>query len=597
LLGELVKETAMLRPRVVLLAPLVLLALLAALPAQESRPHKYALLVGVRQYPRGVLGDLHFTENDVEKLADWLQHKGGYDVVVVMTQSRAARDVFLLPTRANVEKNLEEVLKLVRPQRGDHVLVAFSGHGVEYPDAKNRQEKIAYFCPADVEKKDRQLTNLVSLAGVFGQLKASDADVKLLVVDACREVRGDKGDADEFAPPRPPKGIAAFYSCGPSQKSFEYDPDEVKAGKQPAHGLFMYRFLEGLNGARSSNGMVTLESVAAHVKDTVPVDAKRVISVRANQDPEVETKTIGKPVVLAKLAQKEKPPLLTGSPDARRVKELQRLWAEYLGVPVEEKVDLGGGVKMELVLIPPGKCWMGSPATEADRAKDEEQHEVTLTKAFYLGKHEVTQEQWQQVMGSNPSYFASTGDGKDTVQGLATGRFPVEQVSWEDAQQFIDKLSGKNRLYRLPSEAEWEYCCRGGACEKASRPFHFDDPRSSLSSDLANFNGEYPYGGAAKGKLFFRTAAVGTYAPNRFGVYDMHGNVWEWCADWYWEGYYQESPQEDPPGPSQGPGRVNRGGSWRNNGSLCRAADRDGFAPAHRYFNLGLRLALSPTSR
>jgi formylglycine-generating enzyme required for sulfatase activity len=202
---------------------------------------------------------------------------------------------------------------------------------------------------------------------------------------------------------------------------------------------------------------------------------------------------------------------------------------------------------------------MGSPDGEAEREEDEgPQHEVAISRAFYLGVYPVTQGQWQRVMGNNPSHFCSGGGGKDQVRGLDTSNFPVEQVSWEEAVAFCRKLSKlpeekrAKRRYRLPSEAEWEYACRGGA--SSNQPFHFGN---SLSSTQANFHGDFPYGGAAKGPYLGRTTEVGAYrVSNAFGLYDLHGNVWEWCADWYDMDYYARSPRLDPPGPSRGRVRV-----------------------------------------
>jgi formylglycine-generating enzyme required for sulfatase activity/serine/threonine protein kinase len=246
--------------------------------------------------------------------------------------------------------------------------------------------------------------------------------------------------------------------------------------------------------------------------------------------------------------------------------------------------DLGGGVKLRMAYVPAGTFWMGGGGGQPGS------QQVAIPHDFYLGVFPVTQGQWQAVMGNNPSYFARSGGGKDKVQGISEAdlaQFPVEQVSWEDAQQFLNRLNAREKnsgwLYRLPTEAEWEYACRGGARspEDCSYHFYLDRPGNALSSTQANFNGNHPDGDAATGPYLERTSKVGSYQPNQLGIYDMHGNVWEWCEDSH----------------DGGSGRVIRGGSWISHGSYCRAANRSGGAPALRSNNLGLRLARVPSGR
>lgn len=257
--------------------------------------------------------------------------------------------------------------------------------------------------------------------------------------------------------------------------------------------------------------------------------------------------------------------------------------------------ELVNGIGMRLALIPAGRFLMGSPETEGQRSEDEgPQHEVEITRAFYLGVFTVTQAEYQQVMGTNPAHFSPTGGGKEKVAGLDTTRFPVESVTYEEAVEFcrrlteLDTTKPSGHAYRLPTEAEWEYACRGGAA--SSQPFHVG---ATLSSHQANFDGRYPYGGAKKGPNLVRTCPVGNYAPNAFGLHDMHGNVWEWCGDWYDNAYYATSSRQDPPGPLGGSYRVIRGGSWCNFGWFCRSAFRFWYVPEFRYDDLGFRVALT----
>jgi formylglycine-generating enzyme required for sulfatase activity len=272
--------------------------------------------------------------------------------------------------------------------------------------------------------------------------------------------------------------------------------------------------------------------------------------------------------------------------------------------------EIENGIGMKLVRIPPGTFTRGSPRGEEGREEsDEEQHEVEITREFWLGVHEVTQKQFKAVMGYNPGFFSRVGEGKPGLTYLDwkkpaggkdkapadTSAFPVENVSWEEAREFCAKLSHREeekkrgRAYRLPSEAEWEYACRGGA--PAYQVFHLG---ASLSSRQANFNGHLPCGGAAEGIFLGRTCKVGSYQKNRFGLYDMHGNVWEWCADWYGADSYGSSPRSDPTGPSKGVGRVVRGGGWVSEGSRCRSANRHWITPGVRVDGVGFRVALVP---
>ena len=255
-------------------------------------------------------------------------------------------------------------------------------------------------------------------------------------------------------------------------------------------------------------------------------------------------------------------------------------------------LTLPGDVPLELVHIRAGSFMMGSPESEALRVCDERQHRVTLTKDFWLGRYEVTQGQWQAVMGSNPSQFKN-GD-----------RYPVEQVSWNDAMEFCRKVTERERTsgrlpakyeYTLPTEAQWEYACRAGT----TTPFSFG---SALNGDKANCDGNCPYG-TGKGKYLKCTTPVGIYAPNAWGLYDMHGNVSEWCRDRYYE-KYPSGDVSDPVGPwfVFGSTRVLRGGSWDDYAECCRSASRNNCSPAHRgavnlmfrSIGFGFRVALAP---
>ena len=246
------------------------------------------------------------------------------------------------------------------------------------------------------------------------------------------------------------------------------------------------------------------------------------------------------------------------------------------------EVEIAKGVKMKFCWIPPGKATLGSPATEKERvAAKEAEHEFT-TKGFWLGKYEVTQEQWEVLMGENPSWFSKNGGGKENVKGQDTSEYPVEQVSWTDCQLFLKRLNnaakqtgalGKGEFV-LPHEDEWEYACRGGKGNQQA--FYFGN---MLNGTQANCDGNSPYGTTTKGPCLQRTAEVGSYekiAPHPWGLCDMHGNVWEWCENW-------------PGGEKQM--RVDRGGCRAHNSMDCRSARRAWSDPGNRDGSGGCRIA------
>ena len=216
---------------------------------------------------------------------------------------------------------------------------------------------------------------------------------------------------------------------------------------------------------------------------------------------------------------------------------------------------------IEMLWCPPGTFLMGSPETEAERSPSEDPHKVTLTQGFWLGKYPVTQAEWERVMGSNPSKFKGP-------------RNPVEQVSWDDAQEFCQKMGNG---FRSPTEAEWEYACRAGS----TTAYCFGDSKSGL--------GSYAWYDDNSDE---KTHAVGEKKPNAWGLCDMHGNVSEWCQDWY--GDYPSGSVRDPRGPSTGSYRLLRGGSWYFFGCYCRSAYRNYYTPGNAYYNIGFRVVRTP---
>ena len=251
---------------------------------------------------------------------------------------------------------------------------------------------------------------------------------------------------------------------------------------------------------------------------------------------------------------------------AEEERKRQELITKRVGPLIDKRENFVTDNKLEMLWVKPGTFMMGSPTTEARRYKDEIQHQVTLTKGFYLGKYEVTQAQWERVMGNNPSHFK----GADR---------PVGKVSWNDAVEFCKKLTEMEKKagrvpqgmsYQLPTEAQWEYACRAGT----STMYSWGD---SISSSNANYDDNVD-----------ETTPVGKYPANPWGFHDMHGNVWEWCADWYAD--YPSGSVTDPIGPASGSSRVIRGASWTNGRHMTlRSADRL-YYPSYRTNSVGFRV-------
>lgn len=253
-------------------------------------------------------------------------------------------------------------------------------------------------------------------------------------------------------------------------------------------------------------------------------------------------------------------------------------------VPLKREIGsvYRNSIGMVLSYIPAKKSFvMGSPATEADRESDEgPQRSITIAQDFWIGKYEVTQEEYEKVMGEKPSTFRDCA------------RCPVDSVSWDDAKEFIKKLNDKNDgfVYRLPSEAEWEYAARAGS----KTPLAFGD---SFDSTQANFDGRYPYGNGSKQvRSIVKTVPVGSYQPNAWGLYDMHGNVWEWVEDIYVKAGYQGLDTDGSANVVTGDQykRVRRGGGWNSWGKAQRSANRGWQNPRNRSKDGGFRVVAVP---
>jgi len=554
-----------------------------ALPAEPSPGQtksipgrRWALLIGVDQYKN--LQPLDYCGNDVRALADRLVSCGfPRDRVVVLHNKAESLD--FQPLKANIEDQVKLVLGSAK--EGDLVLLSFSGHGVQVAGR-------SFLCPYEAKLEDP--ATLVSMDGVFRALEDCPAAVKLFLVDACQNEAPQRGErtaagaraVSDFAKwlgeAPPPKGTLLLTSCAPGEKSRE--ADEFR------HGVFMHYVLEGLEGRADSNanGLLTLSELFAYASDRT-------------QD-----------YVRLKYNALQRP----------------RLRGDIVDFPLVEAVhpkEFTNSIGMKMVLIPAGEFMMGSPDSEPERFSDElPQHRVRITRPFYLGAYEVTVGQFRQFVedtgyktdaekhgkggeGGNESKGRFERDPKYTWRnpGFAqTDDHPVVNVSWNDAVAFAAWLSRKEgKQYRLPTEAEWEYACRAGT---TTRYYFGDDPEGLVEVGNvadATLKARFPNSpvttiAGRDGYVF--TAPVGRFRPNAFGLYDMHGNVWEWCADWYEKGAYERYKRGDLTPPSGGHDRVLRGGSWHSRApDVFRCACRNYDVPDDRNDNNGFRVARTLT--
>jgi formylglycine-generating enzyme required for sulfatase activity len=475
-------------------------------------------------------------------------------------------------------------------------------------------------------------------------LRRSRADNVVLLLDACREEssRSGLGIGEEKH-----QGVITFYSCAANQKSWEI--------AELRHGSFTHTLLTGLRLHGEAN-CATVERLDRYLNSAVPQLNTRY--QKEIQNPYLKAEPPYKMYYIlleqsATMRDVESLKLQASlSENSGNFELAEQIWIRVLGVsradsdaisaikriaiktsdsvekPVSLKVnnpqsiglsrgdeypqfplkefefetktvdktgkivnqenhqakyfkeDLGNNITLEMVQIPGGSFMMGSLESEKGRTQDESpQHQVNVP-GFSMGKFVVTQEQYQQIMGKNPSYFTQKG-----------AKRPVEEVSWNNAVEFCQKLSQKTgREYRLPSEAEWEYACRAGT----TTPFHFGE---TITTELANYKGTSIYASEPKGKHLQRTTDLGSFPPNAFGLYDMHGNVWEWCQD-DWHNNYSNAPKDGSGWTSQsGNTKALRGGSWGNIPVYCRSAYRTYNALAYHYFNIGFRVVCSGATR
>lgn len=511
---------------------------------------RYALVIGVHQYDKNQLRNLPYAESDAVLVSEKLKAIG-FRRVVVMTQSAGAKEARFLPTAANVRAAVDGFLDPRKWNEDDTAVVLLSGHGVQF-----RGKDTSYFCPMDARLEKPE--TLVEIQEVYRKLEKCPAGFKLLIADCCRNdpqsdfsrARAEVNLESVTRPQRakPPGGVAAFFSCSAGEKA--YESPELKKG------IFTHFLLESLSDSKADldkDGKVDLDEVVRFTKRNVTDYVSDQFGESTIQVPELVGKTRGIVPIVEFVPRSKTPALSAGSKAGQE-------WD-------------ANGLKMKFCWCPDGSYVMGSPKTEKDRLGNlENQVDVRLT-GFWMGKYEVTQSEWNQVMQQTLDELSKKASPQAFIAGQGP-RHPVYFVSAEDAEEFCSRLTKSERTagrlpadweYRLPTEAQWEYACRADTKTATS----FGD---KLDTRQANFRGDFPYNGAPSGPDRKAAVEVGGFKANDWGLHDMHGNVWERCRDWY---HSKLSGGLDPVNtePSE-TGRIIRGGCWASAGDRCRSALR-----------------------
>ncbi|MBE6425302.1 MAG: hypothetical protein E7029_04825 [Planctomycetaceae bacterium] len=525
-----------------------------------EKGNRYALLIGVNQYAKPIRS-LRFCMNDMKTLAASFQKIGvPKENIFIMTDDS---ELERRPTRANIMRQIESITRLMG--EGDQLTIAFSGHGVMV-DGKS------YLCPSDTDLEKRD--SIVSRDWAFEQLEKCAARQKIFIVDACRDevaFGGSKGLGGAKTLDDPigaeTHGFVLIASCDREQQSWEDETLE--------HGVFTHFLAEGLAGAAGDeDGYVSIldlfQYASRKTKKYVFREFNRVQVPTFRQGSEMTD------FILAKLESDSSsvPPTVSGPVTPP---EPPKPAVRKAGERMVKTVD---GIEYAFRWCPSGTFLMGSSKSEWDAAGidwkyyNETQHSVTLTRGFWMLETEVTQAMWKSVMGTS---ISQQRDKEHTPWGLRGegSDYPMYFVSWEECRSFCEKLSEKLGLtVSLPTEAQWEYACRAGTT-------------GAYAGDLGEMGWYDEDWGTGS------THPVGQKKPNAWGLYDMHGNVYEWCQDWYDDDYYAESPTSDPIGPANGSSRVIRGGGWRDYARHCRSASRNGTAPDNRFNDRGFRPVLA----
>jgi formylglycine-generating enzyme required for sulfatase activity len=549
---------------------------------------RWAFLVGINSYVDNSFSNLNFCVNDVKALEHRLSR---LNYTAVCLHDELKPDDGRFPNRNNIEAELTRLCTSIG--KDDLLWVHFACHGTRLEAQPGLKEQ-----PVLIARDTRAATlsdTALSLAKVEALMRQSKAKRLVLTLDACETgvEMGRNYNAPDFI--KNANELAEGYALI-SASTAKQAAQELKDFK---HGVFTQYLLQGLKGeAKAKNrSFISVNDLQQYV-----VNELRNHHVKGGgppQEPTYRVEGMGD-MILANLEEVESEvPLKTVEFQFSRIEVVNR---NIEVSPSRGHIDffeeeLGNRLTLPMAKIPRGSFLRGSPEKESERLGTENPQREVSIDSFYIGRTLVTQSQWRAVAGwpqvkielkPEPSHFK----GDDLLKG---DDLPVEQVSWFEAVEFCDRLSRQTgRQYRLPSEAEWEYACRA----KTKSPFHCGE---TISTDLANYRGtNYKeerlkfngfYGQGSQGKYRGQTTQVNQFNPNAFGLYDMHGNLYEWCAD-EWHDDYEDAPADGKVWTLGGfnTHRVLRGGSWANNPGSCRSASRLGYYPKPKVAIIGFRV-------
>ena len=573
--------------------------------------NNWAIAIGVNYYEHlPAPKHLKYAVRDADSVKNFLCNQAGFsrDKVILCSDDSEPignRKIPTHPTRSNLRRLLRD--EIVSAKGADNLWLFFSGHGMLGRDNHD------YLIPRDGYSRDLEET-AISIDFVTRCLMNCQAKNVVLALDMCRDKNtdGSKGVRDlgtDTAKLAKQRGIITIFSCDPSERSYEIT--------ELQQGAFTYALLEGLTNHKTPRSLEQYlqQRVPQLNRDHGKPDQFPQISVNytnlsdsplllelGQQASLRDTRNLGEKVSIPP-ASRENAKDFSYSPIDKLVKPLipgtaqfafEVVTVDFQGINESSHSDqtqqlteeLGNGVILEMVVIPGGTFLMGSPKSKpkSASANGEPQHSVTV-QPFLIGKYPITKAQWKEV-ASLPEVRQNLKLRPSRCGGKS---HPVTEVSWHDAVEFCDRLSQKTGCeYRLPTEAEWEYACRAGT----TTPFHFGE---TIKTELANYDGSCRYHSEPKGISRGKTIPVGSFQlANDFGLFDMHGNIWEWCLD-YWHDNYDNAPINGSAwlASSQNQTRVIRGGSWRNEPRLCSSTSRLK-GDANRGFNdTGFRIVRS----